>query len=69
MPTGGVADMCIENFFTFRWGTSNTVKGAETGSKDPHRRERRFSMTMSKFLACMSIKNIDEIVQTVQCTE
>jgi hypothetical protein len=31
-----------ENFRSCRWGDERTVKRAQTGSEDPHRRERNF---------------------------
>ena len=33
---------CVpENFQSCRWGDERTVKRAQTGSEDPHRRERK----------------------------
>ena len=33
---------CVpENFRSCRWGGERTVKRAQTGSEDPHRRERK----------------------------
>ena len=48
---GGVGGRCLkvtlqkrapENFRSCRWGEERTVKSAQTGSEDPHRRERKF---------------------------
>ena len=33
-----------ENFRSCRWGDERTVKRAQTGSEDPHRRERKLDI-------------------------
>ena len=40
---------CVpENFRSCRWGDERTVKRAQTGSEDPHRRERKFCVLLSQ---------------------
>ena len=41
-----------KNFRSCRWGDERTVKRAQTGSKDPHRRERKFNKSFSKKFLC-----------------
>ena len=41
-----------ENFRSCRWGDERTAKRAQTGSEDPHRRERKFSSNILTTCIC-----------------